>query len=152
MLATLLSALKGQVLEEVGGAVGLVRLCARASVNPHADGGRLRIRGVLRGNLSHPLSVYISSISTIDMTHSEAIAQGGGLGGAFMANGSGQSAAGDVAVERSAWLDGADGALGAEPLLQVQREASGSHGGCVVCGRSGGGVLQCGMLKFKISL
>ena len=33
--------LERQVLEEMSGAIGLVRLCARAGVNPHADRGRL---------------------------------------------------------------------------------------------------------------
>lgn len=66
------------------------------------------------------------------MTDGEAIAQSGALGSAGMADGRSQGAAGDVAAQRSARLDGADGALGAEPLLQVQREPSGSHGGCVV--------------------
>lgn len=46
------SNLEGKVLKEVRGAVVLVGLGARASVNPHADGGSLGIGGVLGGNLS----------------------------------------------------------------------------------------------------
>lgn len=45
-----------------------------------------------------------------------------------MTDGRGQGAAGDVAGDGRTGLDGADGALGAEPRLEVQREPSGSHG------------------------
>lgn len=94
------------------------------------------------------MSVSISRFNTVNKTDSEAIAQSGGLGCAGMADGSGQSAAGDVAVERTARLDSADSALGAEPLLEVQREASGCHGGCEGgCGRSVDDVLQCWTLR-----
>jgi hypothetical protein len=43
--------LEGQMLKEVGSAVGLVRLGARASVNPHANSGCLGPGGVLGSNL-----------------------------------------------------------------------------------------------------
>lgn len=43
--------LESQVLEEVRGAVGLVRLGARAGIDPHADRRRLRPWRVLSGDL-----------------------------------------------------------------------------------------------------
>jgi hypothetical protein len=45
--------LEGEMLEEVRGAVGLVRLCAAAGVDPHADRRRLGPRGVLGSDLRH---------------------------------------------------------------------------------------------------
>lgn len=39
------------MLEEVCGAVGLIRLSARAGIDPDADGARLRKGGVLGGDL-----------------------------------------------------------------------------------------------------
>jgi hypothetical protein len=41
VLGAAASALEGHVLEEVSSARGLVGLCARASIDPHADGGGL---------------------------------------------------------------------------------------------------------------
>lgn len=46
-----LSYLEGKVLEEVRGAVVLVGLGSRASINPHADRRGLSPGGVLGGNL-----------------------------------------------------------------------------------------------------
>lgn len=54
-LRALLRALERQMLKEVGGAVGLVRLCARAGVDPDAYGRRLGVGGVLGGDLSGQL-------------------------------------------------------------------------------------------------
>lgn len=51
MLGSLGSALEGQVLEEVGSTVRLVRFRARTGINPHADGGGLRVGRVLCCNL-----------------------------------------------------------------------------------------------------
>ena len=51
-------------------------------------------------------------------TYRKAVAQSGALGGGGMANRSCQGAAGD------AGLDGVDGALSAEALLQAQRKPS----------------------------
>ena len=56
-------------------------------------------------------------------TYGEPIAQGSALGGGGMANRSSQGTAGDVVG-----LDGVDGALSAEALVQAQREPSGCHG------------------------
>ena len=43
--------LEGEVLKEVRGTIGLVGLCPRTGIDPHADGRRLGIRRVLGGNL-----------------------------------------------------------------------------------------------------
>ena len=47
----LMSYLEGKVLEEVGSAVGLVRLCAASCVDPNTDGRRLGPWGVLGSDL-----------------------------------------------------------------------------------------------------
>jgi hypothetical protein len=41
------------MFEEVGGAVGLVGLCARPGINPHADSRGLGVGRVLCRNLSY---------------------------------------------------------------------------------------------------
>jgi len=46
-LRALLGALEGEMLEEVGGAIGLVCFGARAGIDPDADGRRLGIGGVV---------------------------------------------------------------------------------------------------------
>jgi len=51
-LAALLGALESEMLEEVSGTVGPVRLCARTGVYPDSDGRCLGVWRVLRGNLS----------------------------------------------------------------------------------------------------
>lgn len=101
VLGTLLSTLEGQVLEEVGGAIGAVSLGARAGIYPDADGGcrvsvlirqlvskemgrvhtSLRVGGVLSRDLvtSSP-SASISCIHSITITpYREAVGEGGAL-------------------------------------------------------------------------
>lgn len=58
-------------------------------------------------------------------TYGEAIAEGGALGGAAMADRSRQ-ASGEAHLHLG--LDAADGPLGAQALVQAHREPSGSHG------------------------
>jgi hypothetical protein len=55
-LGALLSALEGQVLEEVCGTVGLVGLGARAGINPDTDSAGLGVGGVLGRDLEVILS------------------------------------------------------------------------------------------------
>lgn len=50
-----ISYLEGQVLEEVSGAAGLVRLGSRTGIDPNTDGRGLGPGGVLGGNLSKQL-------------------------------------------------------------------------------------------------
>ena len=65
-------------------------------------------------------------------THSEAIAQGGALGGAAMADRRCETA-GEVGRGAAALFDAGDGALGAETLVQALREPSGSSHCGYVC-------------------
>jgi hypothetical protein len=60
--------LEGKVLEEVRGAVGLVRLCAAARIDPHADGRRLGPWGVLGCDLRHRVNCSPYSSSCIQRT------------------------------------------------------------------------------------
>lgn len=101
VLGTLLSTLEGQVLEEVGGAIGAVSLGARAGIYPDADGGcrvsvpvrqlvskemgivhtSLRVGGVLSRDLvALSPSASISCIHATGITsYREAVGEGGAL-------------------------------------------------------------------------
>ena len=48
--------LEGQVLEEVSGTVGLVRLSTRAGIDPHTNSRGLGPGGVIGGNLDRGIS------------------------------------------------------------------------------------------------
>ena len=60
-LAALLGALESEMLEEVSGTVGPVRLCARAGVYPDSDGRCLGVWRMLRGNLSRQHAISNSA-------------------------------------------------------------------------------------------
>jgi hypothetical protein len=56
VLRALLGALEGEMLEEVGGTVGLVGFGAGAGIDPDADGRGLGEGGVLGGDLEKSVS------------------------------------------------------------------------------------------------
>jgi hypothetical protein len=78
------SYLEGKVLEEVCGAIGLIRLGARSGVDPDTDSGRLSPGRVLRGNLDVSISSRPTTRARLS-AYRQAVCQGCGLslGGAM---------------------------------------------------------------------
>ena len=116
--------LECKVLQEVCGAVGLVRLGARAGIYPHTNSRSLGVWRVLGGNLSKSCqsTCGIAGGGWSDI-YGEAIAQSGALGLCSMANRGGQT----TEKGRLARLDRVDGSAAAQTLLQVECKPAGSH-------------------------
>lgn len=107
------SYLEGKVLQEVRGAIGLVRLRAAAGVDPHADGRGLSPGRVLCGDLIS-IESALARRTVRDGAYREAVAEGGGLRLRAVAERSGQASG-----QRRP--DGAEGRATAHGLLQVER-------------------------------
>ena len=128
-LGALGGALEGEVLEEVGGAVGAVGFGARAGVDPHADGGGLGVGGVFGGDLQDTSLIERERVGGIEvvMTYSKAIAEGGALGATAMAHRSRQTSD-EAWLLGDAGFDGTESTLGTQALVEPQCETPRSHG------------------------
>jgi hypothetical protein len=102
--------LEGKMLEEVCGAIGLIRLCTTSGIYPNTDGRRLGPGRVLSGDLELALATVIA-IDT-HPTYGEAIAQRGALGCAAVTDGSSK-----VSCERA---EGVDRLAGTQALVQIE--------------------------------